>query len=50
MNGKGDKSRVTNFTKYRENYTKIFKKWKSSLSGTDLYKKSKKVEKGEKST
>ena len=50
MNGKGDKSRVTDFTKYRENYTKIFKKWKTNLSGTVLYKNTKKVEKSRKST
>jgi len=27
MNGKGDRSRVSNFTQYTKNYTKIFKNW-----------------------
>jgi len=26
MNGKGDKNRVTNFSKFRDNYDNIFKK------------------------
>jgi len=26
VNGKGDRSRVSNFTRYAKNYTKIFKK------------------------
>ena len=50
MSGKGDKTRISDFTKYRENYTKIFKKWKTDLSGTKLYEKIKKVEKSQKST
>ena len=27
MNGKGDRSRVTNMTRDAKNYTKIFKNW-----------------------
>ena len=32
MNGKGDKSRVSNYTRYRKNYTKIFQNWKKNTS------------------
>ena len=45
MNGKGDKSRITNYTKYRKNYTKIFGKWiKNTTTDVQLDKK-RKVEK-----
>jgi|TARA_R110000824_G_scaffold394806_1_gene594897 hypothetical protein len=45
MNGKGDKSRITNYTKYRKNYTKIFGEWiKNTTTEVQLDKK-RKVEK-----
>ena len=45
MNGKGDKSRVTNNTKYRKNYTKIFGEWVSNNSLDIKLDKKRKVEK-----
>jgi len=45
MNGKGDKSRVTNYTKYRKNYTKIFGKWINSNNIEIQLDKKRKVEK-----
>ena len=45
MNGKGDKSRVANYTKYRKNYTKIFgERIKNTTTEVQLDKK-RKVEK-----
>ena len=48
MSGKGDKSRVTNFTRYRKNYTKIFENWKKNTTQEVGSKKKRKVEKSKK--
>lgn len=48
MNGKGDKSRVTDFTRYRKNYTKIFENWKKNTTQEVGSKNKRKVEKSKK--
>ncbi len=48
VNGKGDRSRVANFTRYAKNYTKIFKNWVESRTVVPDYRKKEKVEKKEK--
>ena len=45
MNGKGDKNRVTNYTRYRKNYTKIFQDWKKNTSQEVEITSKRKVEK-----
>ena len=45
VNGKGDRSRVSNFTRYAKNYTKIFKNWVETRTVVPDYRKKKKVEK-----
>ena len=45
VNGKGDRSRVANFTRYAKNYTKIFKNWVETRTVVPDYRKKKKVEK-----
>ena len=45
VNGKGDKTRVTNFTRYRKNYTKIFKNWVETRTELGKIEKKEKVEK-----
>jgi hypothetical protein len=45
MNGKGDKTRVTNHTQYRKNYTKIFGEWIKDTTPDVKFKKRRKVEK-----
>jgi hypothetical protein len=45
VNGKGDKTRVTNFTRYRKNYTKIFKNWVENRTEPQKIEKKEKVEK-----
>ena len=41
MNGKGDRSRVSNISRYTKNYTKIFKDWTESRTTVinDIIKK-----------
>ena len=48
MNGKGDKSRVTDLTRYRKNYTKIFENWKTNTTQEVDSKNKRKVEKSKK--
>ena len=48
MNGKGDRNRVSNFTQYTKNYTKIFKDWIESRTPVPNYKKKKNVENAKK--
>jgi hypothetical protein len=48
MSVKGDKTRVTNFTRYRKNYTKIFQNWKTNTTQEVGFKKKRKVEKSKK--
>jgi hypothetical protein len=48
MNGKGDRSRVSNFTQYTKNYTKIFKNWVETHTVVPDYRKKKNVEKTKK--
>ena len=48
MNGKGDRSRVTNFTRYAKNYTKIFKNWVETRTELGKIEKKEKVEKNKK--
>mgnify|MGYP003113815620 FL=1 len=45
MSGKGDKTRVTNLTRYRKNYTKIFTNWKKNVSAVISGQKEEKVQK-----
>ena len=48
MNGKGDRSRVTNMTRYAKNYTKIFKNWIEDRTPVPDLRKKKSVEKTKK--
>ena len=48
MSVKGDRSRVTNMTRYAKNYTKIFKDWVESRTPVPNYIKKKNVEKAKK--
>ena len=48
MNGKGDRSRVSNFTQYTKNYTKIFKDWVESRTPVPDLRKKKSVQKSKK--
>ena len=48
MNGKGDRNRITNLTRYRKNYTKIFKNLVETRTVVPDYRKKEKVEKKEK--
>ena len=43
MNGKGDRNRVTNLTRYAKNYTKIFKNWVESRTVVPDYRKKEKL-------
>ena len=45
MNGKGDRNRITNLTRYRKNYTKIFKNWVENRTEPQKIEKKEKVEK-----
>ena len=45
LNGKGDRNRITNLTRYRKNYTKIFKNWVETRTVVPDYRKKEKVEK-----
>jgi len=48
MNGKGDKDRVANLTRYEKKYTKIFGDWMENRTPVPNSKKKKKVEKSKK--
>ena len=48
MNGNGDRSRVTNMTRYAKNYTKIFKNWIEDRTPVPDLRKKKSVEKTKK--
>ena len=45
VNGKGDRNRITNLTRYRKNYTKIFKNWVENRTEPQKIEKKEKVEK-----
>ena len=48
MNGKGDRNRVSNFTQYTKNYTKIFKNWIEDRTPVPDLRKKKSVQKTKK--
>jgi len=45
LSGKGDRNRITNLTRYRKNYTKIFTNWKKNVSAVISGEKEEKVQK-----
>ena len=45
MSVKGDKSRVTNHTRYEKNYTKIFGKWIETRTPVPKLKKKERLKK-----